>query len=174
MWKALVLVVKSTTSLGRPYYPPGSAIYFDFSLSRCCITLFWGFLSNKNLVFTSCGRLFHHIFKIFLLKYGDFLLVYHNLILKLRLIASQRSNRHHLKMRCPNGGPFLSLNFSKKDSIFFFCQLAGTMKITIYMVIFRSKKKSNAIQVLTPDRKFAMELRISVHWCATWRLGAST
>lgn len=119
MWKALVLVVKSTTSLGRPYYPPGSAIYFDFSLSRCCITLFWGFLSNKNLVFTSCGRLFHHIFKIFLLKYGDFLLVYHNLILKLRLIASQRSNRHHLKMRCPNGGPFLSLNFSKKDSIFF-------------------------------------------------------
>lgn len=58
MWKALVLVVKSTTSLGRPYHPPGSAIYFDFSLSRCCITLFWGFLSNKNLVFTSCGTLF--------------------------------------------------------------------------------------------------------------------
>lgn len=128
MWKALVLVVKSTTSLGRPYYPPGSAIYFDFSLSRCCITLFWGFLSNKNLVFTSCGRLFHHIFKIFLLKYGDFLLVYHNLILKLRLIASQRSNRHHLKMRCPNGEPFWAWIFPRKIPFFSFASLLAQWK----------------------------------------------
>ena len=74
-----------------------------------------------------------------------FLLVYHNLTLKLRLIASQRSNRHHLKMRCPNGGPFWAWIWTRISSIFFFCQLAGTMKITIYMVIFRSKEKFNAI-----------------------------
>lgn len=157
MWKALVLVVKSTTSLGRPYHPPGSAIYFDFSLSRCCITLFWGFLSNKNLVFTSCGTLF--------------LLVYHNLILKLRLIASQRSNRHHLKM----SSHFIGWIFGP-DFIHFFIlpacwhnenhHLHGDFQV--------KKKKSNAIQVLAPDRKFAMELRISVHWCANWRLGACT
>lgn len=138
MWKALVLVVKSTTSLGRPYHPPGSAIYFDFSLSRCCITLFWGFLSNKNLVFTSCGTLF--------------LLVYHNLTLKLRLIASQRSNRHHLKMSSHFTGPFWAWIWTRISSIFSFASLLAQWKSPK-----SPKKKSNAIQVLAPDRKFAME-----------------
>lgn len=160
MWKALVLVVKSTTSLGRPYHPPGSAIYFDFSLSRCCITLFWGFLSNKNLVFTSCGTLF--------------LLVYYNLTLKLRLIASQRSNRHHLKMSSHFIGWIFAWFWTRFHPFFSFASLLAQWKSPFTWWFSGQKKKSNAIQVLAPDRKFAMELRISVHWCANWRLGACT
>jgi len=155
MWKALVLVVKSTTSLGRPYHPPGSAIYFDFSLSRSCISLFWGFLSNKNLVFTSCGRLF--------------LLVYHNLTLKLRLIASQRSNRHHLKMNELFIGPFSAWIWTRISSFHLFCQLAGTRQILIYIRIWWSKRW-NPMQFHDFIMKFrCLHLTVNSQWNCEFR-----